>query len=252
MIPDALYDQSGVSGLYAAAAGTRPPDRKSVQRALCESISVFRFGINFNIPLFGDKTASAQLGKAKVEAERLDVQREQIEQGIQVEVRNAAPGDPNRRGSSAVPAAIARENTQKQYESEQRKLDDGQSDIYKVLERQTALSFARSNELRARTELNKAIADLNRATGNTLKVNDVETKRNEIRLHNRIRRASRTSRYATFRIPASQKPVRSSSALGGGIKSGRPSSSQRPISAATRLCPGTARDGIRGRGRIGR
>ena len=70
-------------------------------------------------------------------------------------------------------AAIARENSVKQYESEQRKLDAGQSNIYTVLERQTALTQARSAELRAQTELNKAIADLQRATGNSLKANNV-------------------------------------------------------------------------------
>jgi len=74
-------------------------------------------------------------------------------------------------------AAIARENAEKEYASEQRKLDEGQSDIYKVLDRQTALSSARSNELRARTDLNKAIADLQRATGNTLKENNIEPKK---------------------------------------------------------------------------
>jgi outer membrane protein TolC len=110
-----------------------------------------------------------------VEAERLDVQREQIEQGIQVEVRNAIQAI--RTGEARLrSAAIARENSAKQYESEQRKLDEGQSDIYRVLERQTALSAARSNELRARTELNKAVAELERATGNSLKANDIELK----------------------------------------------------------------------------
>ena len=73
-------------------------------------------------------------------------------------------------------ASIARENSDKQYESERRKLDNGQSDIYRVLERQTALTAARSNELRAQTELNKAIADLERAMGNSLKANGVEPK----------------------------------------------------------------------------
>jgi outer membrane protein TolC len=46
-----------------------------------------------------------------------------------------------------------------------------------VLDRQTALASARSNELRARTELNKAITDLERAMGNTLKENGIETKK---------------------------------------------------------------------------
>jgi outer membrane protein len=136
---------------------------------------VFRVGINFNIPLFGDKTASAQLGHAIVEGERLEVQREQIEQNIQVDVRNAVQSIRTAEARLRA-AAIARENTAKQYESEQRKLDNGQSDVYRVLDRQTALSAARSNELRARTELNKAIAELQRATGNSLEANDVEVK----------------------------------------------------------------------------
>ncbi len=136
---------------------------------------VFRLGVNFNIPLFGDKTAKAQLGRSLVESERLDVQREQAEQNIQIDVRNALQAI--RTGEARLrAAAIARENTAKQYDSEQRKLDNGQSDVYKVLDRQTALTAARSNELRARTELNKAIADLQRATGNSLKENNIEPK----------------------------------------------------------------------------
>jgi outer membrane protein TolC len=101
--------------------------------------------------------------------------REQIEQTIQVDVRNSLQ---SMRTSEARlrSAAISRENSQKQYESEQRKLDNGQSDVYKVLERQTALMNARSAELRAQTELNKAIADLQRATGNSLKANNVEAR----------------------------------------------------------------------------
>ncbi len=135
----------------------------------------FRVGINISLPLFGDKTASAQLGKSLVESEKIETQREQIEQGIQVDVRNALQAIRTAEARLRA-AAIARENTAKQYDSEQRKLDAGQSDVYKVLDRQTALTMARSNELRARTELNKAIADLERATGNSLKANDVAPK----------------------------------------------------------------------------
>lgn len=135
----------------------------------------FRVGLNFNIPLFGDKTAAAQLGHAKVEAERIETQREQLEQGIQVEVRNALQAIRTAEARLRA-AAIARENSERQYDSEQRKLDAGQSDVYRVLDRQTALTAAKSGELRARTELNKAIAEFERATGTTLKVNNIETK----------------------------------------------------------------------------
>jgi HAE1 family hydrophobic/amphiphilic exporter-1 len=137
----------------------------------------FRVGVNFSLPLFGpDRTASANLGRARVEAERLDTQREQIEQNIQVDVRNALQAV--RTGEARLrSAAVARENSLRQLESEQRKLDEGQSDVYRVLERQTALAVARANELRARTELNKSIADLDRATGNSLKAKDIVPKR---------------------------------------------------------------------------
>jgi outer membrane protein len=142
---------------------------------LANKYPTVRVGVQFNLPLFGDRTSAAQYGRALVEGERLQTQREQIEQAIQVDVRNALQF--LRTAEARLrSAAIARENSAKQYESEQRKLDAGQSDIYKVLERQTALTVARSSELRAQTELNKAIADLHRATGNSLKVNNIEAR----------------------------------------------------------------------------
>ncbi len=135
----------------------------------------FRVGIQFNLPLLGDKTSKAQLGKTLVQSEQIRTQREQIEQNIQVDVRNALQSIRTAEARLRS-ASIARENSQRLYESEQRKLNEGQSDIYKVLERQTALINARSSELRAQTELNKAIADLQRATGNSLKANNVEAR----------------------------------------------------------------------------
>ena len=142
---------------------------------LTNKYPTYRVGVQFDLPLFGNKTAKANLGKSLVEGEQIKTQREQVEQNIQVDVRNALQA--LRTSESRLrSAAIARENSQKQYESEQRKLDSGQSDIYKVLERQTELVNARSAELRAQTELNKAIADLQRATGNSLKANDVEAR----------------------------------------------------------------------------
>ncbi len=169
-------------------------DRQAAQRAQLQSLlnsiggggtvipdifankyPTYKIGVQFNLPLLGDKTSRANLGKARVDAERIEVQREGLEQFIQAEVRNAIQSIRTAEARLRT-ASVARENTQKQYESEQRKLDEGQSDIYRVLERQTALTAARSNELRARTELNKAIAEFHRATGNTLAANNVEAK----------------------------------------------------------------------------
>jgi HAE1 family hydrophobic/amphiphilic exporter-1 len=147
---------------------------------LANRYPTFRVGLQFNLPLFGNKTVRAQLGHSLVEGERIQTQREQLEQVIQVDVRNAL--QTLRTSEARLRAAgIARENSEKQYESERRKLDEGQSTIFLVLERQTALANARGAELRAQTELNKAIADLQRATGNSLTANNIDVRQNDRR-----------------------------------------------------------------------
>lgn len=134
----------------------------------------FRAGVQFNLPL-KNTTAKAQLGRSLVQSEQIKTQREQAEQNIQVDVRNALQSVRSAEARLRT-SAISRENSEKQYASEQRKLDAGQSNVYQVLDRQTALMTARSTELRSQTELNKAIADLQRATGNSLKANNVEAR----------------------------------------------------------------------------
>jgi HAE1 family hydrophobic/amphiphilic exporter-1 len=158
--------QTFLQGIGGAASG--------ITDIFSNRYPTFRIGVQFNLPL-GNKTAKAQFGRSLVEGERVKTQREQVEQNIQVDVRNSLQAV---RTSEARlrSAAISRENGEKQYASEQRKLDAGQSNIYQVLERQTALMNARSAELRAQTELNKAIAELQRATGNSLKANNVEAR----------------------------------------------------------------------------
>ncbi|HEX8921021.1 MAG TPA: TolC family protein, partial [Pyrinomonadaceae bacterium] len=94
------------------------------------------------------------------------------EQLVQVDVRNSL--QTVRTAQSRLrAAAAAREASEQQYTSEQRRFDAGQSTLFLVLERQTALTTARGNELRAQTDLNKAIAELQRATGNAMQANNV-------------------------------------------------------------------------------
>lgn len=131
----------------------------------------FRVGVQLNLPL-RNRTAEAQLGRSLVEGERIQTQRAQLEQLIQIDVRNALQAV--RTAESRLRAAAsARQASEQQYESEQRKFDAGQSTLFLVLERQTALTTARGNELRAQTDLNKSIAELQRATGNALEANNV-------------------------------------------------------------------------------
>jgi HAE1 family hydrophobic/amphiphilic exporter-1 len=133
--------------------------------------SNFRVGVQLNLPL-RNRTAQAQLGRSLVEGQRIDTQREQLEQLIQVDVRNVL--QLVRTAQSRLrAAAAARSASEQQYMSEQRRFDAGQSTLFLVLERQTSLTTARGNELRAQTDLNKAIAELQRATGNSLQANNV-------------------------------------------------------------------------------
>ncbi|HWN08189.1 MAG TPA: TolC family protein [Pyrinomonadaceae bacterium] len=144
---------------------------QSIQNLLGNNFNNFRVGVQISLPL-RNRTAEAQLGRSLVEGQRIATQREQLEQTIQVEVRNALQAV--RSAEARLRAAgIARNASEQQYQSEQRKLDAGQSTVFLVLERQTALTTARGNELKAQTDLNKAIAELQRATGNALTSNSI-------------------------------------------------------------------------------
>ena len=144
---------------------------QSVQNLIGNRFTNFRVGVQINLPL-RNRTAEAQLGRSLVEGQRIATQREQLEQSIQVEVRNTL--QVMRSAAARLRAAVAaREASEQQYTSEQRKLDAGQSTVFLVLERQTAMTTAQGNELRAQTDLNKSIADLQGATGNALTVNSV-------------------------------------------------------------------------------
>ena len=144
---------------------------QSVENLLSNRFTNFKVGVQISLPL-RNRTAEANLGRSLVEAERIGTQREQLEQTIQVDVRNALQS--MRSAESRLRAASAtREANEQQFASEQRKLDAGQSTTFLVLERQTALTEARGLELKAQTDLNKSIADLQRATGNALRVNSI-------------------------------------------------------------------------------
>jgi HAE1 family hydrophobic/amphiphilic exporter-1 len=173
---DQLSVLAGLDPLPVIPPQTFSPDllggfNQSLQNLLANRYGTFRIGVQINLPL-RNRTAEAELGKSLVEGERIVTQREQLEQTIQVDVRNALQA--MRSSEARLRAAVAtRQSNEQQFASEQRKLDAGQSTTFLVLERQTALTEARAMELKAQTDLNKAIADLQRATGNSLRVNSI-------------------------------------------------------------------------------
>ena len=173
---DELSVLAGLDPLPIVPPQTFSPDLlggfgQSLNNLLANRYSNFRVGVQVSLP-FRNRTAEAQLGRSLVEGERIATQREQLEQTIQLDVRNALQA--MRSSEARLRAAVAtRQANEQQFASEQRKLDAGQSTVFLVLERQTALTEAQALELKAQTDLNKAIADLQRATGNALRVNSI-------------------------------------------------------------------------------
>ncbi|HSF23077.1 MAG TPA: TolC family protein [Blastocatellia bacterium] len=145
---------------------------QSLSSVFSNDFRTFRFGVSFSFPI-RNRSAEGQLGRSLAEGRKIGTQRQILEQSIEAEVRNALQSV--EMGRERVETARAsREAAEKQYQSEQRRFDSGLSTTYFVLERQNTLSESRGRELRALTEYNKALAELQRVMGTTLTSANVE------------------------------------------------------------------------------
>lgn len=115
----------------------------------------------------GNTTARANLARTGIVATQFERQRQRLEQVIEAQVRDSLQAV--RTSEERLDAAsAARRNAQEQYESERRRFESGLSTVFLVLERQTSLVTARARELRTASDLNQAVALLDRAVGSTL------------------------------------------------------------------------------------
>ena len=128
-------------------------------------------GVAIQIP-FRNKTAEANLAGARIQREQLNASVRAQEQLIAVEVRDAAQAvDTARR--RVLSARAARDNAELQLAGEQRLYQVGRSTTFLLFQRENQLANARNLELRAETDYNKALAELQRATSTTLRANNV-------------------------------------------------------------------------------
>jgi len=129
------------------------------------------FGVAISLP-FKNKTAEANLAGARIQKEQLAASTRSQEQIIEADVRNSAQAVESAR-LRVLSAREARTNAELQLEGEQRLYQVGRSTTFLLFQRENALANARASELRAETDYNKAIADLQRATSTTLRANNV-------------------------------------------------------------------------------
>ncbi len=165
-------------GLAGTQAGERIPPANlvggyfnSLGNLFGQDFPTYRVGVAISLP-WGNRTAKANLGRTLVQSDRIKNQQAQAEQIIEAEVRNSTQA--LRSSEARLASALAsRQSAEQLYESEQRQFRAGTTTFYLVLQRQTELLTARSRELQAQTDLNKAISEFQRATGTTLSANNV-------------------------------------------------------------------------------
>jgi outer membrane protein TolC len=128
-------------------------------------------GVSISLP-FKNKTAEANLAGVRIQKDQLLATTRAQEQLIEVDVRNSAQAVESAR-QRVLSARDARQNAELQLEGEQRLYQVGRSTTFLLFQRENALANARAAELRAETDYNKALADLQRATSTTLRANNV-------------------------------------------------------------------------------
>lgn len=163
---DPVTGQSRVPPNLVGGVGT------SLGSLFRQDYPTYRVGVTIGLPL-GNNVAKANLGVAQVQGDRIKNTRAQAEQIIEAEVRNALQTLRSQEASLAA-ARESRISAEQLAESEQRQFRAGTTTFFLVQQRQNELTIARSRELQAQTDLNKAISEFYRVIGTTLEVNQID------------------------------------------------------------------------------
>jgi HAE1 family hydrophobic/amphiphilic exporter-1 len=164
--PPATSTAAGVPGFFVGGLGT------SFSNLFARRFPTALVQLQMEFPL-RNRTARANLARSEIAATQLQRQRQQLEQRIEGEVRDALQAV--RSSQQRLEAATSqRRYALEQYESERRRFESGLSTVFLVLERQTVYVTSQALELRARADFNQAIAQLERSIGGTLEWHGVK------------------------------------------------------------------------------
>ena len=132
----------------------------------------FSVGVTFSFPL-RNRTAKANLDGAKVQEHQLDAQLRGQEQTVIVDVRNAVQAVETTRQRVLV-ARRALEFAQIQSDGERKLYENGRSTTYLLLQRENTLTNAKNAVIRAETDYNKSVSDLQRVTATSFRANNIK------------------------------------------------------------------------------
>ena len=132
------------------------------------------FGVNISIP-WKNKLAQANLGRAQEDTKRIDLQTRRQIQDIETQIRNDVQSIDFAK-MRVEAARAAEEFAKQQLAGEEKRFSAGLSTTFLVLQRQNDYSIARGSTIRALTDYNKLVAQLQRDIGTTLSTNNIEVK----------------------------------------------------------------------------
>ena len=119
-----------------------------------------------------NRAAEANLSRAIADGRRIKNQKDQLEQTIEADVRNAV--QLMQSAELRLEAArVQRQSAEEQYNSEQRQFRAGTSTLFLVQQRQSTMITARSQERRAESDLGQAISAYELATGSILRQHNI-------------------------------------------------------------------------------
>ena len=132
----------------------------------------YSVGVTISFP-FRNRTAKANLAGAQILENRIATEMRAQEQQVIVEVRNAVQGVETAR-QRVLSARRARANAEELLKGERSLFDSGRSTTFLLFQRENSLTNARNAEIRAETDYNKAVSDLQRVTSTTFQLNNID------------------------------------------------------------------------------
>jgi outer membrane protein TolC len=152
-----LFPRLDLVGSYGRAGVDRrfSPTLDQVRQ---ESLPRYSFGAVLSVPL-GNRGARAAHTVAKSGRDSLELQVKRLHQDILFEVENAV-GDAQGSFQQVTATREASEAAQAAYDAEVKKLENGKSTSFQVLTLQKDLTDARTREIRALADYNRALAEL--------------------------------------------------------------------------------------------
>jgi HAE1 family hydrophobic/amphiphilic exporter-1 len=147
---------------------------QSFSNLTSNTFPTFSAGIVFQESL-GEHTEKANVAIAREQQRVAAIQQADVAQRIVAEARDALQAYQSAI-ARLVAARTARSTSEQVYRSEVRKYRNGVSTTFLVLQREFTLAQNRGRELQAQTDLNKAVVELQRASGDILQSNNVDLK----------------------------------------------------------------------------